>query len=574
MSTPAGPSRTAVVSVENLSDPPSQNSTAPAAKAAVALILLIAIAVGLALYAGVFNHELSGETDEAAHYVTGLLVHDYVLNGVSEGPMPFAADFYLHYPKVALGHWPPVFYVIQAAWMLPFGDSPNASLCLVLLMAAALSWLIYYSVRREFGSEPAALACGILFLLIPVVQMYSRMVMADMPVALFMFAATLAWARFMETEQRRFAIPFAVLSSLAILTKGNGYTLVFVPPFSIALTRRWRLIWNGNVWLSGAIVALLTIPWNLITRDLIVPTMQHNFGLRFLMEGSAFYIWKLLVLPGALMIFFAMAGIVFKVALPLWRSRVEPLWAAVFALLLGGEIFHSLVPAGLESRYLLPSFAGLILFMAAGIRWTAALAASKVPEKRTIYACAGVMAVVFFATVFYVPLKRSFGFDQVAASIVDNPDLNQARILCSSGADGEGLLISELARRDKPRPAHLVVRGTQVLARMGWNGDNYTPLVRSTDEVQEVLDAVPADMVVLDRTPGRTLMPHEALVASALAQPSWKLAAVFPREQKRTTVPNARIEVYRRTGPTPPSAGKLRVELQPSPKIVLDRRPR
>ena len=52
--------------------------------------------------------------------MTGLMVRDYIAAGFPDSPFRFAENYYLHYPKVAIGHWPPVFYSIQAAWMLIF----------------------------------------------------------------------------------------------------------------------------------------------------------------------------------------------------------------------------------------------------------------------------------------------------------------------------------------------------------------------------------------------------------------------------------------------------------------------
>jgi hypothetical protein len=86
------------------------------------------------------------------------------------------------------------------------------------------------------------------------------------------------------------------------------------------------------------------------------------------------------------------------------------------------------------------------------------------------------------------------------------------------------------------------------------------------------LNAIPADVVVLDRTPmARVHMSYEDLLATALRNSDWRLTGVYPKAVKATTVPNARIEVYRWVGlPRAPGTG-LRVEMNPSPKIVLDR---
>src|SRR5258705_213747 len=56
--------------------------------------LCLVLFLGLAWRSGVFQDELSGESDEAAHYVTALLVHDYAASGFPGTPMAFATTFY------------------------------------------------------------------------------------------------------------------------------------------------------------------------------------------------------------------------------------------------------------------------------------------------------------------------------------------------------------------------------------------------------------------------------------------------------------------------------------------------
>ena len=73
----------------------------------MALVLFLAATVGWQLQTGAYKSEFGGHPDEAAHYVTGLMIRDYLTGGIPEHPMKFARNYYDHYPKVALGNWPP-----------------------------------------------------------------------------------------------------------------------------------------------------------------------------------------------------------------------------------------------------------------------------------------------------------------------------------------------------------------------------------------------------------------------------------------------------------------------------------
>src|SRR5258708_23859140 len=91
------------------------------------LCLLLAIFFSLTVILQVVDHgfkdDFGGAPDEAAHYVTALMVRDYLLHGLSQPPVAFAENYYMHYPRVAFGHWPPVFYILLACWMTVFSDS-------------------------------------------------------------------------------------------------------------------------------------------------------------------------------------------------------------------------------------------------------------------------------------------------------------------------------------------------------------------------------------------------------------------------------------------------------------------
>src|SRR5689334_5000366 len=82
----------------------------------------------LQYWSGSHSAELSGYPDEPAHYVTGLMVRGYLVHGWHSFPMRYAEDFYLHYPKVALGHWPPAYYLLQVLWTFVFPTSISSIL--------------------------------------------------------------------------------------------------------------------------------------------------------------------------------------------------------------------------------------------------------------------------------------------------------------------------------------------------------------------------------------------------------------------------------------------------------------
>ncbi len=57
----------------------------------------LALTVFLQWRGNAYAAEWSFNTDEPAHYVTGLLVHDYLTEGFPHNPRAFADNVYVHY---------------------------------------------------------------------------------------------------------------------------------------------------------------------------------------------------------------------------------------------------------------------------------------------------------------------------------------------------------------------------------------------------------------------------------------------------------------------------------------------
>jgi hypothetical protein len=66
-------------------------------------------------------------------------LRDYILHGLGKSPLAFARNYYAHYPKLAIGHWPPVFYVAQALWIIMFPATRNSVLVMMALVTAMLA---------------------------------------------------------------------------------------------------------------------------------------------------------------------------------------------------------------------------------------------------------------------------------------------------------------------------------------------------------------------------------------------------------------------------------------------------
>jgi hypothetical protein len=152
-------------------------------------------------------------------------------------------------------------------------------------------------------------------------------------------------------------------------------------------------------------------------------------------------------------------------------------------------------------------------------------------------------------TTFWVPPRASYGFQELAKSVLADHSLDGCAILISSEDIGEGLLVSEVALGEA-RPSHYVLRATKMLSRSRWNLDNYDLLYKTPQEMRAYLESVPVRIIVVDNSPGLASIPHHRLLKQMLetAPGPYQLAGTFPKHTPGA-IPD-RILVYRLAGNT------------------------
>lgn len=508
------------------------------------LLLFFAAAVVLQLASGAYRSEFGGYPDEPAHYVTSLMVHDYVTQLKPVSPMKFAEDYYAHYPKVAFGHWPPLLYVVQAAWMLVFSTGRASVLLELALLTALVAWSVFYLVNRHFGWKSGVVS-GLLLTCLPIVQIYTDEVMAETLLILVSLWAAIFFARYLETERWQDSLWFGIFSSLAILTKGNGWEIGLAPPVALLLTRKWRILRLPSFWLPVAIVLVLCLPWQLLTFEWAHQGWGGGDkpGLEFAIQAIVAFVSIMISFMGPILSAIAAVGIGVTVIIPFFRKAVQADWAVMAGLIFGVWIFHVIVPAGIEPRKMIVAVPALILFLFAGGEWLAArlpLGLRLAPWRPALLAL--LLGAIFFSQTFAIPREPHYGFTEAAEFITNSPQLRSATVLVASEGDGEGLLVSEVAMHE-PRPGHTILRASKVLSQSNWIGSTYHALYQSAAALSDYLDRAKVDLVVIDSFHGRAVHQDMTLIREAIRQnpTQWALLKSFSADPPIA----GRIEIYR-----------------------------
>ncbi len=521
----------------------------------VVFAVFLSLVILLQILSGAYRAEFGGYPDEPAHYVTSLMVRNYILNFKLSSPMKFAQEYYDHYPKVAFGHWPPVFYLVQATWMLIFSPS-RASVRLELAFTTALlAYAVYGEIRRWFG-EGAGWLAGLLTVCLPMVQTYSDQEMAESLLVLLCFWSAVFFARYLEQERWRDCVLFGVFFSLAVLTKGSGWLLALVPPLAISLTRRFRLLLKPAIWVAALVVGVLCIPWQLMTMHLVEqgwtggtkPSIEYTFSAlgQFLMVFEK--------IGGPALALLTLAGLFVLVLRPAMKGAVPAYPAAMFAFILAVWLFHSIVPAGVEDRKMVIAVPALMLFLFAGGFFIAdrlPLRADRKQWRTPLVAASG--GILFLVTAFCIPADRHVGYTEAAQFITSDAKLRKETVLVSAGSIGEGLLISEIAMRE-PYPTDTIIRGTKALAKVNWDASQYESVFSTPGQILNYLDSENVGLVVRDNIDVTSHFVHNDLLEQAIARSGrFQLLATFSSHDGGS---GGAVRLYKLV-PGPVGSGKL-----------------
>jgi hypothetical protein len=521
-------------------------------------VLLLALIVALQSLGGAYSNDFGGNSDEPAHFVSAVMLRDFLLHGGFSHPAAFARSFYLHYPKVAIGQWPPMLYAILGGWMVVFGVSRAAALAMIAVAAGATATLIYLVGRPRVGRPAALLAC-VVFLASPLVQESSDRVMTEHVVTLLAFASALEFARYVRTVRLADAMLFGILSALAILTRGSAWPLALVPGLTILLTRRFDLLWRPSLWLSALPVLVTCVPWYLATAKGVTSSWTTTGGTPYWMIAVPFYarsIWQGL---GSLVAAAALLGCWGSLVRPWARRAVDPVYAALAALLAGTLLLHCAVPTGLSDRFMVAVLPEIVLFAAYGIVWLAGSLDRMVPRPPWSAVLCLVVALGFLAGTFTVPRTalRFTGFAAAARLLPSKSATQSPAFLVISDEKGEGAAVAELAI-DQGWPGSFMLRGSKIFVREDWLGRGALDRFPTQGDVAKLLDQIPVTGILLDASiPAYRQEPFQQRVRDTVIANSqtWDRVASLSVDRQGQVFPDA-VQVYlRRPVPgSPPPA--------------------
>jgi hypothetical protein len=489
-------------------------------------ILLLALALGTVLQnaSRCYDADFSGHPDEPSHFVTAIMLSQYLADPL-QSPLPFAERYYLQYPRVAIGHWPPLGYAIQGAWAMVFGSSRSAALVLMLLYAAVSACLIYELIWPGCGRLLGA-GAAIAWLANTHVQAGYQQVMLDVPGVAFCLAALLAWRRYMERPGWQRSLMFGAAAGCALLVKQTAIVLALVPVLAVLVGRRWDLARRTDFYAGAFLTVLVAGPWYAYQIPLFYRSFSAWSGaLRGGIAANA-SIPVLLSMSPLPVVVLALAGLLIGLLRP---RMAHVVWVPV---MLSSAVWGTVFQVINEPRYLLVALAAQVAL--------AVLAIGQLPLGLRPFAAIALVAL----NLGWSPTPHH-GYNQAAAIIAAGPP---GHILLSGR--GDGAVIAAAASLNPEPGKRYWLRASKVLAEVGWAGELRRMYVQAPEAVSDILDHAGVNQVWLDRSGKET--PYEALLREALDRnaESWQNVPIAASNmelfRRRNTLPAQPVSFFMR----------------------------
>jgi hypothetical protein len=473
---------------------------------------LLATNIVLQLVNGSYGSDFGAHPDEGAHVVTSLMVRDYMSGGFIDqiNPVAYAKGYYEAFPKVAIGHYPPLFYLLSGAWLV-FGTSVHWFLVFSALMTSMCGLLTFLLGRQFMGMFPALMGT-LAFTFLPLTQQYTSTFMSDMLLLGCCLLAALAFARFMGSGRLRDSLLFGLVASAAVMTKSSGLLLAFLPCLALLLAGKLHLLKEKAIWMAPVVVGILAMPWIVLTYGITSQGVMTTEGEFYPAKAWSFFSGALVDEVGvALMVLAAIQLSFGLMALAYRRRTFSDIEAVNIAIFFVGFSFYLFVPAGLEQRYLLVLMPSVMLLafkalerLLSGIVGVWRL--EKHLERKVLLSALFACSVALLVFSFGLRPKYAHGFRGVIEAVASEKADKHHGLLVVSDSRGEGALVaaSALAASQRPEGGVRVYRGSKRLASSDWLGRNYTPSYETVSGLRKYMNGGGFGFLAVDQGVPRT----------------------------------------------------------------------
>ena len=226
-----------------------RDAAVPLVLASLCIALFLAAPVG-----GDFSN-----ADAPRHALNGVFLRDFAVQHPFAHPFRWAVDYYLQWPALSFGFYPPAFSAVEALFYGVFGVSHAVAQATVTLFCFVLGCSAY-RLGRSVLSPPAALAAAVLLLGAPAMTLWERQVMLDVPAQAMMVLGLVFVARFCETGRTVHLVCAGLGLLVALNTKFETAFIAVPAAVAVGVARGWRVFLARRMLAMAALGAVGVAP--------------------------------------------------------------------------------------------------------------------------------------------------------------------------------------------------------------------------------------------------------------------------------------------------------------------------
>jgi len=495
--------------------------------------------VAATIFIGILHWQNDGlwfQGDAPRHAANGLFIWD-LLTELPTDPFAFALAYYARYPVLAIGPYPPLFYLIEGLAFGLFGPSPWVAKTLVLGFAAVAGFYTMLWGRRWIG--PIAGWAGACAILLPGFVRYSNAVLLNVPATALGIAALYYFQLWLDARNPRHGNLFIVLAIASVLT-------YYPAVVGLAVVIAWMICANrrAGTTLHAAVIAALGLAVILLAAILMPRHLdRHGPALQRLLniENWEFYAQALSALTGTVWTAMGLIGLLCAIAVP-GRRRAAVRLAMAIPVVTACLV---LLPAT-DERYAL--LLAPMMVLASFLAIAALIEAPGVTGRAigTTLLAGGLLSAPWVAT--RTALPSISGFEHVAAYLRANA--TRDAVLYSGRYDG---MVGFYLRARDPEFESRLVRAERLLYSFQQTADFQwveTPRVSSKEEVVAFIrNESGCRWIAVEVGPNRLVTATGRLLREALTGPEFERAASIPVNAASTV----RVDIYRVLLPVEPT---------------------
>ncbi len=512
------------------------------------LVYLLVISI-VNFYANAFSSELGATSDEPAHYLTVLMFIKYFGSSFPANPLHFFQDFYLHYPKIGLGNWPPAFYLGASLYGLVFGASIAKMMFLQCLIAAGILHCTFYLLSKVTNLF-LALILPILLLLVFEWQKQMATFMLDHLIELEVTLVIILLLNFIKGQSAFSTFLLSLVVTVGSLTKGNFLFVYLWIPLVLVRYISFKDLRKQNLVSCFLPPVIFTFLWYHYTKE------YRSLGWSVEEDITKYAIYSLknifLFITDQLSV--SLVVLIFLLALlnylpVLKRTQVdlqevnkdkEVILYIVLMGIFSYIAFHLFIPTGTVIRHYVVLIPMLLLVLVIGFE-------SLDIRRKSI------TSILIF-TAFFTGVYSSNNFDfyikriqgsQSVVQYLEKESIIDDKILIASDPFGQGGMIVEFANISLGNNRSLI-RSDKLLSNVNWSGSSYNAKYENLSELESMLIDNEINWVIVDKTVDVQFPEkhHFDLINLLPNNPNYKLEKVFPYHNRYKFDPEG-LELYK-----------------------------